>query len=225
MKKEIVAILMACFLLSSCNNALIGDDNSKSVTVLEEKDDIKKTYDAKKYFDENYIDEHKLPILDIHVENPFVSDDRVLVLEDSIENNIELMIYEYYHNRMSGAYQKVKDAIRGKNLIMATENEEKNFKEGIYYNKITLDEIDVVDKDEVNNITEANKQSIICQLDESGMTQFAIVEVEKTIILNKKFKSMGPQVDDGHTTRYYLVGEKDGAYKIVEVYWEGFLYD
>lgn len=226
----LVCMLTSGFLLTSCNEAVSigiigGDDGTTSIFVSEQKDNIKRMYDVDRYFRENYIDERKLPILDIHIENPFVSEDRTLILDDSIENNIELMIYEYYQNQTSGAYQKIKDMIIGDLLTIATENEEKNFKDGIYFSKITLDEIELVDEDDLDEITESNKQRVIETLNDLEMEEFAIVEVEKTVKLNEKFLSMAPQVSDGEITRYYLLGKKDNAYKIVEVYWEDFMLD
>ncbi len=230
MKKFVTFMILAlCLLLTSCDDADIGiiggADGPTKIIVSEKNDNMKRMYDVDRYFRENYVDERKLPVLDIHIPKTVVSDDRSLVLEDSVENNLELMIYEYYHNIMSGSFNAVKDSIAGKTLLMATENEEKSFKDGIYYNRVVLDEIDVVDRDDLDGISGENKQSIIETLNEVGMTEFAIVEVEKTIKHNEKSLSMGPQTGDGEVTRYYLLGKKDDSYKIIEVYWEGFIGD
>lgn len=227
--KQIITLipLMSCLLLTACNNASIGviggADGPTSIIVSEQKDNIKRTYDVEKYFEENYVDERKLPVLDIDVENPFVSDDRTLVLEDSIENSIELMIYEYYHSLMSGSYKEAKEMIVDGSLLAATEAHENNFKNGIYYSQILIDEIDLVDKDDLEEISDKNKQEIIDLLNDLEMTEFAIVEVEKVIKHNEKALSMVPQVGDGEVKRYFLLGKKDDSYKIIEVYWEGFM--
>ena len=228
MKRIITLSLIMCsLLLTACNNASIGviggADGPTSIIVSEQKDNIKRTYDVEKYFEENYVDERKLPVLDIDVENPFVSDDRTLVLEDSIENSIELMIYEYYHSLMSGSYKEAKEMIVDGSLLAATEAHENNFKNGIYYSQILIDEIDLVDKDDLEEISGKNKQEIIELLDDLEMTEFAIVEVEKVIKHNEKALSMAPQVGDGEVKRYFLLSKKDDSYKIIEVYWEGFM--
>lgn len=228
MKRIIIStLIMSCLLLTACNNASIGviggADGPTSIIVSEQKDNIKRTYDVEKYFEENYVDERKLPVLDIDVENPFVSDDRTLVLEDSIENSIELMIYEYYHSLMSGSYKEAKEMIVDGSLLAATEAHENNFKNGIYYSQILIDEIDLVDKDDLEEISDKNKQEIIDLLNDLEMTEFAIVEVEKVIKHNEKALSMVPQVGDGEVKRYFLLGKKDDSYKIIEVYWEGFM--
>ena len=144
MKRIITLTLIMCsLLLSACDNASIGviggADGPTKIIVSENGNDTIKTSDVKKYFKEHYVDERKLPVLDIDIENPFVSDDRTLTLDDSINNNLELMIYEYYHNIMSGSYQKAKNVIVDGSLLAATEASEKNFKDGIYYSHILID--------------------------------------------------------------------------------------
>jgi len=224
-----ISILLCSLLLTACNNASIGviggADGLTSIIVSEKNIGKTLSYTIEEYFRDNYVDERKLPVLDINIENPFVSDDRTLVLDDSIDNSIEFTIYKYYHSIMSGSYQGTKSMIIGEALLSATENEEKNFNDGIYFSKIILDEIDLVDKDDLNEISSKNKQDIVEMLVEAEIEEFAIVEVDKTIKHNKKSLSMAPQVGDGEVTRYYLLGKKDDAYKIVEVYWEGFIND
>ena len=224
-----ISILLCSLLLTACNSASIGviggADGPTSIIVSEKNSDKTLTYTIEEYFRDNYVDERKLPILDIHIENPFLSDDRTLILDDCIENSIELTIYEYYHSIMSGDYQEAKNMIIDESLLAATEAHENNFKEGIYYSRISIDEIDLVDKDDLNEISNKNKQDIVEMLVESEIEEFAIVEVEKTIKHNEKSLSMASQVGDGEVTRYFLLGKKDGSYKIIEVYWEGFMND
>ena len=229
--KRIITLtfIMCCLLLTGCDNASIGviggADGPTKIIVSEKENSTIKSSDVKKYFKEHYVDERKLPVLDIDIENPFVSDDRILTLDDSINNSLELMIYEYYHNIMSGSYQEAKNVIVDGSLLAATEASENNFKDGIYYSHILIDEIDLVDKDDLEEISDKNKQDIIKMLNDMEMTEFAIVEVEKVIKHNEKALSMAPQVGDGEVQRYFLLGKKDNDYKIIEVYWEDFMND
>ena len=229
--KRIITLtfIMCCLLLTGCDNASIGviggADGPTKIIVSEKENSTIKSSDVKKYFKEHYVDERELPVLDINIENPFVSDDRTLILDDSIENDLELMIYEYYKNIMSGSYQNAKDIIVDGSLLAATEASENNFKDGIYYSRILIDEIDLVDKDDLEEISDKNKQDIIKMLNDMEMTEFAIVEVDKVIKHNEKALSMAPQVGDGEVQRYFLLGKKDNDYKIIEVYWEDFMND
>lgn len=229
--KRIITLtfIMCCLLLTGCDNASIGviggADGPTKIIVSEKENSTIKSSDVKKYFKEHYVDERELPVLDINIENPFVSDDRTLILDDSIENDLELMIYEYYKNIMSGSYQNAKDIIVDGSLLAATEASENNFKDGIYYSRILIDEIDLVDKDDLEEISDKNKQDIIKMLNDMEMTEFAIVEVDKVIKHNEKALSIAPQVGDGEVQRYFLLGKKDNDYKIIEVYWEDFMND
>ena len=229
--KRIITLtfIMCCLLLTGCDNASIGviggADGPTKIIVSEKENSTIKSSDVKKYFKEHYVDERELPVLDINIENPFVSDDRTLILDDSIENDLELMIDEYYKNIMSGSYQNAKDIIVDGSLLAATEASENNFKDGIYYSHILIDEIDLVDKDDLEEISEKNKQDIIKVLNDMEMTEFAIVEVDKVIKHNEKALSIAPQVGDGEVQRYFLLGKKDNDYKIIEVYWEDFMND
>ena len=229
--KRIITLtfIMCCLLLTGCDNASIGviggADGPTKIIVSEKENSTIKSSDVKKYFKEHYVDERELPVLDINIENPFVSDDRTLILDDSIENDLELMIYEYYKNIMSGSYQEAKNVIVDGSLLAATEASENNFKDGIYYSHILIDEIDLVDKDDLEEISDKNKQDIIKMLNDMEMTEFAIVEVDKVIKHNEKALSIAPQVGDGEVQRYFLLGKKDNDYKIIEVYWEDFMND
>ena len=230
MKRIITLTLIMCsLLLSACVNASIGviggADGPTKILVSEKENSTIKSSDVKKYFKEHYVNERELPVLDINIENPFVSDDRTLTLDDSINNSLELMIYEYYHNIMSGSYQEAKNVIVDGSLLAATEASENNFKDGIYYSHIFIDEIELVDKDDLEEISDKNKQDIIKMLNDMKISEFAIVEVDKVIKHNEKALSMAPQVGDGEVQRYFLLGKKDNDYKIIEVYWEDFMND
>ena len=222
-----LVVLLCCVFLTSCNSISIGiiggSDGPTSIIVGENKEKNINSDNINKQFKELYVDERNLPILDIHIENPFVMDDRTLILKDTIENNLELLIYDYYKNLMSGSFDNAKKVVTDGALLASTEAYENNFKEGIYYSKIEIDEIDFVDEDELNEIEEKNKQAILIMLSDLKIKEFAIVEVEKTITHNEKTLSMVPQVGNSDVTRYFVLGKKDGAYKIVEVYWEGFM--
>lgn len=230
MKRILALVVIVCSaLLSSCDSVSIGiiggSDGPTSVIVAENEEQTINLNDIDKYFKDNYVDKQKLPILDINIENPFVSDDRILVLDDTIENNLELLIYEYYKNLMSGAFEDAKEIIADSSLLASTDAYENNFKDGIYYSKIEIDEIELIDKDDLDEIAIKNKQAIVKKINNLKMTEFAIVEVDKTITHNEKTLSMVPQVGNGDVTRYFVLGKKDDKYKIVEVYWEGFMSD
>lgn len=230
MKKIFVIILaLICVMLTGCRAASIGiiggADGPTAIFVGKDKDNLRRSYDVDKFFKKNYINERKLPVFDIHIDREFISGDRKLILDDTIENQLEHIVYEFYRNSVSGEFEKIYDVVAGEYLKIAIESEEKNFKDGIYLENIFIDEIDLVDKDDIKYIREDNKQRIIDMLNDLKMEEFAIVEAEMTIKHNEKSLSLAPQVGDGEIERYYLIGKKDGKYNILEIYWEGFIND
>lgn len=226
MKRTITLMLAACcLLLTACDNSsngiIGGSDGPAQVYTNKSNENI----DYEQYLTEHYVDESKLLTLDINLEKRFISDDRVLLTDDSVENEWELMIYEFYHNMTSGSFGKMKAVIEDESLLAAVENEEKNFKDGIYYSKICIDDLELLEKDDLKDISEKNKREIYERLNHLGISEFGIVEVETELKHNEKSLSLAPQVGDGEVTRYYLIGKKADKYKIFEVYWEGFLND
>lgn len=227
MKKTLIFVLLAmCMLLTACRAAsigIIGGSDGPTAVFVGKDDNMRASYDVDKYFKKNYVNERKLPVFDIQIDREFVSEDRKLILDDTIENQLEHIVYEFYRNSVSGEFEKIYDVVAGEYLKSAIEAEEKDFKDGIYFESIFIDEIDLVDKDDLKYIKGENQQRIIELLDAKEMEEFALVEAEMTIKHNEKSLSQIPQVGDGEIERFYLIGKKDGKYNILEVYWEGFI--
>ena len=222
MKRILAILLFLCLiLLTACND--IGrnengiSDDPMNVTSSELANNSASAADVEKWFNEHYVDESKLPVLDVDIENLFVSDDRTFILDDGIENEIELLVYEYYHNGASGSFADRKNKVAGEVMEINVTNEEKQFKEGIYLSKVTLEEVDLVDKDEIDEVRDHHKQRIVKVLTELEATEFAFVEVEETVKCNDKMLNAEPQFGDGEYTKYYLLGKQNDGYKIVEV--------
>ena len=112
MKRTITLMLAACcLLLTACDhssNGIIGGSDGPTQVYINKSNENK---DYEQYLTEHYVDESKLPILDINLEKRFISDDRVLITDDSVENEWELVIYEFYHNMTSGSFGKMKAVI------------------------------------------------------------------------------------------------------------------
>ena len=97
--------------------------------------------------------------------------------------------------------------------------------QGNYYSKICIDDLELLEKDDLKDISEKNKREIYERLNHLGISEFGIAKVETELKHNEKSLSLAPQVGDGEVTRYYLIGKKADTYKIFEVYWEEFLND
>ncbi len=224
MKKVLVILTLVCSLLFSACGKESTVTESKGKMLIKNYETISDA-EAEKYFNEHYVDERKLPVLDFNLERRFVSGDRCLEFHDSVENPPEAVIYEYYRNCAEGDYEAVKDMVLGDTLKIVIENDEKSFKEGRYLSYVRIEEVDLVDREDLYRLSPNHKRAIISLLEELNVSEFAIVEVEKTIKLSEKLLNSAPQIGDGEAERFYLLGLADGGYKICEIYWEGFIQD
>ncbi len=221
MKKAILVIgVVFLLLLTGCEARSIGiiggADGPTAIYVRDDKE-------TNKVF-KKYINERKLPVLDIKIVRENIFDDRTLIVDDSIENEVEHLIYDFYLQTVSGEYEKIYDRIGGEDFKNAVMAEEKNFRDGIYYSRVVLDDIDIVDKDDIQGNF---KEQVAEDVTAFGLYDFAVVEVEKSVKHNEKSLSMGPQVGDGELERYYLVGrrEKKDGIRIYQLYWGEYYQD
>ena len=97
MKRTITLMLAACcLLLTACDhssNGIIGGSDGPAQVYINKSNENK---DYEQYLTEHYVDESKLPTLDINLKKRFISDDRVLITDDSVENEWELMIWNFW---------------------------------------------------------------------------------------------------------------------------------
>ncbi len=223
MKKVFGVILVLCMLMS------VGCANNNSIGIIGGADGPTSIFvnerNAVDYFTERYVNERKLPVFDLDIDREVRAGDRVLILDDTIENELEYIIYEMYRNETEGTYDKIFEGIADETLLIAKKNEEANFNEGIYLTRVFIDDIDLLDKDDLKDITEGARMNAEEHLKQYNAEEFAIVEVEKEIKHNEKSLSRAPQTGDGEVKRYYLLAKKDGKYKILDVYWADFMTD
>ncbi len=219
----LIAIIILCGCQSRRNDVIGGADKPTDVYV--EENNAGSRQDVIRFLKDCYVNEQELPVFDMTFDREYLSGDRKLILDDSIDNEPEYMVYDYYLKSVSGKFRELYDMIGGENLKNALLAEEKNFNEGIYLSEILIDEIDLIDRDDIEDIGINSAQKIAETIENEGIDEFAVVGIEKTIIHNEKSLSTVPQVGNGEVERYYLLGKKDGAFKIYEVYWEGFVQD
>ncbi len=221
MKKMFLLLSLICiFLFAGCESrsvGIIGGADGPTAVYVQESMDTNKVF-------KKYLNQRKLPVLDIRIVRENIFDDRTLIMDDEIENEVEYLIYEFYLQTVSGEYEKIYDRIGGEVFKDAVKAEEQNFKDGIYFSRVVLDDIEIVDKDDVGV---GLKKQVAQDVEAMGLSEFALVEVDKIVKHNEKSLSMGPQAGDGELERYYLVGrkEKKDGIKIYEIYWGEYYQD
>ena len=217
----VLSVLLCLLLLTACNGQgeVVGGSDGPTSMVVSGQENNSTPVDADAWFNEHYVDESKLPVLDVDIENPFVSDDRTLILDDDIDNKLELLVYEYFHDETAGAFANQMSKVKGEAMEDLVNGGETQFKEGAYNTKLTLDEVDLLDKEDLKDVRVYQKQYFAEALIELDMTECAIVKVKKTQKQNDKLLSMELQRRDGTYEDYFLLGKKDDDYKIVRYDW------
>lgn len=241
MKKNIVALVilivsMMCFAGCSffnsdmSDNAENGDENieinTSSDGITENNDNAGTKNASETLIYDKYKDISALPILDIDLENPYVNGERTLILEDSIDNELEMIIYNHFYYEVSDDYESGMALIgNNESLRIATENSfsKENGGTGIY--EYTIHKLRVIEKSELENLDSWYREELKEDIVEYGFTEYAIVELNISWKYTEEALVLGPQLGDGTYYRYYLVAavESEPDFRIYEIYWDDFL--
>lgn len=172
---------------------------------------------------DKYLDIAGLPMLDIGIEDHYVFEDRTLELEDSIDNEVELLAFHYYYYSTSGEFEKLKDLIGDKeSLQIAVANEQSQFQDGIYKSEYTIHGLTAWTAEDLQHMSESSKTELFHLIQTYDLDEYAVVRAEVGWKHNEASLSRSPQLGDGDYTRYFLVAKtrESKSFKIYEVYWE-----
>ena len=173
-----------------------------------------------------YIDISTLPMLDLDVEESVQFDDRTLVLEDSIDNELEYLVYQTYYYKTSADFTARQDLLGdNESLQISNHSEEKNFKSGKYMTSITLHALNTLTYEDLEHTAAYVKEDLLKQIDQSALTEYAIVQVDLDWTYSQAQLEAGPQLGEGRYLRYFLLGktEKTPEFRWYELYWDDFL--
>lgn len=171
---------------------------------------------------EKYVDVAALPALDIDIEERYVFDDRLLLMEDSVDNELERVVFEYYHAKSSARFDRLMALLGGdESLQITAKNEQKNFDEGIYMSEYILHGLESLPAEAVKGASEHVRDDIALKIAEQELVSYALVSVDHSFKHNELSASMGPQLTDGRYTWYWLLGKAatDTGYKLCALYW------
>ena len=172
---------------------------------------------------EKYVDIAALPLLDFDVKDRYVFDDRVLLMEDTVDNELERVVFEHYYCISSAQFDQLM-ALVGENtsLQITSKNEEKNFNEGIYMSERVLHSLETLPATAIQGVSQYVKDDIAEKLAKHDLTAYAMVSVDISWKYNELYASMGPQLEEGRYMRYWLLGKtaSDPAYRLYELYWD-----
>ncbi|MDD3164468.1 MAG: hypothetical protein PHS97_01260 [Oscillospiraceae bacterium] len=232
MKKRyaLLAALSMILLLTACTN--VHSSTTPPVTSSESQNpDIPNSTESAApensdvLLSDKYVDVARLAVLDIDMEDKYVFDDRTLALEDSIDNELERLVYQYYYDVTSAQFEDLMDLIGGnESLQVAMENEGENYCNGIYMSEYAIHELTTLTVEDLPTISQATKKDILGKIDTFGFTEYAVVQADVSLKHNEASLSQGPQLGDGRYMKYYLIATTTDVpqFKMYEVYWEDF---
>lgn len=171
---------------------------------------------------EKYIRNDELVSSDIAMEASYVFDDRTLLLEDSVENDLERLVFDYYYALTAGDFETLYD-LNGENesLRIAMKNEESSFHEGVYMSEYIIHQLTVLPEEDLRQLADSSKEDLLEMIDTYQFDQYAVVQADVGIQYNEAWLDRSPQLEEGRYLRYYLLASTADApeFKLYEVYW------
>lgn len=175
---------------------------------------------------EKYTDLSTLSTLEINMDDVCVFDDRTLTLEDSIDNELELLTYNKFYYITSARFDLLMELVGEEDHIqIIMGNEKANFEKGRYLTEQTLHSLRTLTAEDLTHITPWAKEDILNMIETFEFEEYVIVELEQSWTYNEAYLADGPQLGDGERyTKYYLFAKTPSVpeFKLYGIYWEDF---
>lgn len=173
-----------------------------------------------------YTDVSALPALDLNLEPSLPFEDRTLVMEDSIENELEYLVYQNYQSEISGDFSQ-QEKLLGNNDVLntAVRNGQKNFENGEYMTSITIHALNTLTPEDLDHTAAYVKEDLLEHIDQYALNEYAIVQADLDWTYSQALLDAGPQLGEGRYLRYFLLGktEETPEFRWYELYWDDFL--
>ena len=173
-----------------------------------------------------YTDVSALPALDLNLEPSLQFDDRTLIMEDSIENELEYLVYQSYYYEMSADFSSMKTLLGDSEYLqISVKNEEENFENGEYMTSVTIHALNTLTPEDLDFVADYAKEDLLEDINQYALTEYAIVQADLDWTFSQAWLDAGPQVGNGRYMRYFLLGktEETPEFRWYELYWEGFM--
>lgn len=139
---------------------------------------------------------------------------RTFTLEDVPENPAEEAAANSYAFDIAENYQGLADLYsENEVLLISAENDAESWENGDYIQTYTIHGLETLPQSEI-------PPQIVDQAEALGLGQYAVVQVDVDWTYSDQKLAQGPQLGEGRYFRLFLCGEKDGQWKIYEIYWE-----
>lgn len=175
---------------------------------------------------ERYADVEALPMLDLDLEPRVRYDDRTLSLEDSIDNELEYLVYQLYLLEAAADFDgRLELAGTNETLNGVLQNEASQFRDGCYMTEVVLHRLTTLTREDLDRVQEHCRESILELLDTYDLTEYAVVEADLDWKYSEAALEAGPQLDEGRYLRYFLLARTENVpeYRYYELFWDDFL--
>lgn len=175
---------------------------------------------------QRYVDVSALPVLDLDVEERVQFDDRTLILEDGIDNELEHLVYQLYYDETAADFDSYANLVgENESLQIAAQNEAENFQDGLYMTEYTLHALNTLTRDDLAQVSQYGREDLQNRLNTYDFTEYAVVEADVSWKYSEAYFQLGPQLEEGRYLRYYLLAKTQDVpeYKWYELYWDDFL--
>ena len=173
-----------------------------------------------------YTDISALPALDLNLEPSLQFDDRTLIMEDSIEKELEYLVYQSYYYEMSADFSSKKTLLGDSEYLqISIKNEAENFENGEYMTSVTIHALNTLTPEDLDFVADYAKEDLLEDINQYALTEYAIVQADLDWTYSQAWLDAGPQVGNGRYMRYFLLGktEETPEFRWYELYWEGFM--
>ena len=181
--------------------------------------------DAPTLLADHYLDVGALPTVRIDVEPEYSFDGRTIRLEDSVDNQMELLTYGAYHADISGDYDPLLEVVNGVALRQSIESSQQQFENGLRLQSCTIHALHTLTAADLQDISEFYLDYLDEYIRSFGLYRYAVVQADVEFTYNDALAAQGPQLDPGRYTRYFLVANtrEQPQFMLYDVFWEDFM--
>ena len=160
------------------------------------------------------------------VETTVTANGCTLTLEDSLNTEPELLVYQSYLYEAEGDWDRLEPLMDGDTTFAHTaELTAKQYRDGeAGMESQTIHELHVMTLEEVQGASDYSRRELQQFLADYDLQQWTMVAVDLSWTYTPEKEAAGPQLPEGRYQRYYLLGIPSGAgdWKLYQVYWEDF---
>lgn len=160
------------------------------------------------------------------VETTVTANGCTLTLEDSLDTEPELLVYQSYLYEAEGDWDRLEPLMGGDGTFAHTaELAAKQYRDGESgMESQTIHELHVMTLEEVQGASDYSRKELQQVLADYDLQQWTMVAVDLSWTYTPEKEAAGPQLPEGRYQRYYLLGIPSGAgdWKLYQVYWEDF---